>query len=77
MSRLSSSGTPQIEIGGNVCLVNLVLLVVGVVFENVRCKCLVQIWVWLKYPVPAARSQKRMWGLVQDSFLESIFYIYF
>jgi hypothetical protein len=41
MPRLSSSGAPQIEIDGSVYLVNITLLVLGVVFENVRCKSLV------------------------------------
>ena len=39
--RLSSSGPPQIEIDGSVCLVNLIFLVFGVVIENVRCNYLV------------------------------------
>jgi hypothetical protein len=77
MSRLSSSGAPQKVIGRNVCLVNFACLIVAVVLENVRCKYLVQIRVWLIYPILTARGYKRMWGLIVDSAPENIFYIYF
>jgi len=41
MSQLSSSSAPQIEIGGNVCLVNSIPLIAVVVVENVSCKCFI------------------------------------